>query len=190
VPKPRTASASHPLVAIGSRNPAKTLGVRNVFSSFIPRSTFVEVDASSVVRAQPIGLGEVLEGASKRARFVLSEAEADFGVGIEAGILSIGPHEHINLQIAFIVDRKGGSGLGLSSGFLIPESFVRRMKKEGMELDRYSHELTGAEKISEEEGIVYHLTNGRMSRLQMTEQSVSMALVPWLNRETYGMSSL
>lgn len=190
MPKPRRPSVGHPLVAIGSHNPAKTLGVRNVFSSFLHGSRFVEVDASSVVRAQPIGLGEVLEGASKRARFALSEAKADFGVGVEAGILPIAPHEHINLQIAFIVDRNGASGLGLSSGFLIPESFVRRMEEEGMELDRYSHELTRAEKISEEEGIVYHLTNGRISRLQMTEQSVSMALVPWLNSETYGLGPL
>ena len=64
------------------------------------------------------------------------------------------------------------------------------MEKEGVELDRYSHELTRAEKISEEEGIVYHLTKGRISRLQMTEQCVSMALVPWLNGETYGTSGL
>ena len=190
MPKPRRASAGHPLVAIGSRNPAKTLGVKNVFSSFLRGSRFVEVDASSVVRAQPIGLVEVLEGASKRARFALSEAKADFGVGVEAGILTITAHEHINLQIAFIVDRKGSSGLGFSSGFLIPESFVRRIEKEGVELDEYSHELTRAEKISEEEGIVYHLTNGRISRLQMTEQSVSMALVPWLNSETYGTGGL
>ncbi len=60
------------------------------------------------------------------------------------------------------------------------------MRKEGMELDRYSHELTGAERITEEEGIVYHVSKGRVSRLQMTEQCVSMALIPWLNKKAYG----
>jgi inosine/xanthosine triphosphatase len=189
LPRQRSAAA-RPLVAIGSHNRAKTLGVRNVFSAIFPGSEFIEVDASSVVRAQPMGLDEVLQGASKRASFSLSEAKADFGVGVEAGILSVTPRGHVNLQIAFIVDRKGNSGLGFSSGFLIPESFVRRMEVEGNELDRYSHELTGAKKITEEEGIVYHLTGGRMSRLQMTEQSVSMALVPWLNRGTYGVTRL
>jgi len=186
VPKKRTASHNHALVAICSRNPAKTLGVRKVFLSFVHGPRFVEVDASTVARRQPIGLAEVLNGASKRARFALSEAGADFGVGVEAGLVPIARHKYINLQIAFIVDRHGDSGVGLSAGFLIPEHLVRRMKKERRELDRYSHELTRAEKISEEEGIVYHLTRGRISRLQMTEQSVSMALVPWLSSETYG----
>ena len=189
MPKPRRPHTG-PLVAIGSRNPAKTLGVKKVFSAFFRGARFVEVDASSVVRAQPVGIDQVLGGASKRARFALAEAGADFGVGVEAGILSVGRRRHVNLQIAFIVDREGNSGLGFSSGFLIPEPFVRRMAREGMELDRYSHELTRAEKISKEEGIVYHLTEGRVSRLQMTEQGVSMALVPWLNAETYGVRGL
>ena len=182
-----TATATQPLVAIGSRNPAKTLGVKNVFSAIFSDSRFVEIDASRVVKSQPMGLGEVAKGASKRASFAIAEAGADFGVGVEAGLIAVAPQEHVNLQVAYIVDKNGNSGLGLSSGFQIPRSFVKRMQKEGMELNRYSHELTRAEKISQEEGVVYHLTGGRTSRLQMTEQSVSMALVPWLNREAYSM---
>jgi inosine/xanthosine triphosphatase len=177
-----------PLVAIGSMNPAKTKGVRNVFRAFFPGCRFVEVGTSSVARAQPMGLEQVLSGASKRAEFALSNTAASFGVGVEAGIISIAPHRHINLQIAVIVDNEGRSGTGLSCGFLIPEGFIRRMRAEGMELDSYSHELTGAEKIAEEEGIVYHVSKGRVSRLQMTEQCASMALIPWLNRRAYGFS--
>lgn len=175
------------LVAIGSRNPAKTKGVRNVFQNFFPRCEFVEVDTTSVVRSQPIGLRQVLAGASKRAKFALSRSSADYGVGVEAGILSISGRGHINLQIAVIVDGEGRSGIGLSCGFLIPYRFIERMRKEGMELDTYSHELTGAERISDEEGIVYHVSKGRVSRLQMTEQCVSMALIPWLNKKAYGL---
>ena len=160
--------------------------MRSVFPAFFPGCTFVEVDTSSVVRAQPIGMDQVLSGASKRAKFALSESSGDFGVGVEAGILSIGPREHINLQIAAIVDAEGRSGTGFSCGFLIPDGFIKRMRKEGMELDRYSHELTGARRISEEEGIVFHVSRGMVSRLQMTEQCVGMALIPWLNKKAYG----
>ena len=180
-------SSVHPLVAIGSRNPAKTNGVKAVFSQFFPDCRFIGVDTSSVVRAQPVGMDQMLAGASKRAEFALAHTAAYFGVGIEAGILPIAPRRHVNLQVAVIVDNDGHSGMGLSCGFLIPEGFVRRMRKEGMELDRYSHELTGAERIREEEGIVYHVSRGRVSRLQMTEQCVSMALIPWLNKKAYGL---
>lgn len=174
-----------PLVAIGSRNPAKTTGAKNIFQAYFPDCRFAEVDTRTVARAQPMGMAQVSEGALTRARFALEEAKADFGVGVEAGIITMPTGESVNLQIAVIVDRQGHSGLGLSSGFVIPASFMKRMREEDKELDLYSHELTRAEKITEEEGIVYHLTKTRMSRLQMTEQSVSMALIPWLNRKAY-----
>jgi len=183
---PQKRAGSHPLVAICSLNPAKTRGVRNVFSSFFGGTRFVEVDSSGVARAQPIGLAQVLEGATKRAKFALSEAGADYGVGVEAGLLRVARRTHINLQIAVIVDREGRLGVGLSSGFPIPEALVGRMKREGLELDQYIRELVRKDRVEKEEGIVYHLTMGRMSRIHMTEQSVTMALVPWLNRETYG----
>lgn len=184
VPRPR--GTSRPLVAIGSRNRAKTLGTMKAFSAFFSRPRFVEVDASSVTRAQPIGVGQILQGASKRATLALSESKADFAVGVEAGLLLAGD-EHVNLQVAVVIDRHGNTGIGFSSGFLIPQSFVRKLREEGVELDAYSHEITGAKKITEEEGIVYHITRGSVSRLQMTEQCVGMALIPWLNREAYGL---
>ncbi len=175
-----------PLVAIGSRNPAKTKGVRKVFPQFFPGCRFIEVETSSAVRAQPVGMEQLLSGASSRAEFALSHTAAYFGVGVEAGILTIAPQQHINLQAAFVVDNEGRSGTGLSCGFLIPDAFFKRMQNEGKELDAYSRELTGAEKIREEEGIVYHVSRGTVSRLQMTEQCVSMALIPWLNSRAYG----
>ena len=46
----------------------------------------------------------------------------------------------------------------------------------------------GAKKVREEEGIVYRLSGGRLSRAEMTEQCVSMALIPWLNVKLYGFA--
>jgi inosine/xanthosine triphosphatase len=177
-----------PVVAIGSKNPAKTKGTHNAFLSVFEDCRFVDVDTRTVSRAQPMGLDQVAEGAAVRAKFALAESRADFGVGIEAGIATLTDGGGVNLQVAFIVDRRGRSGIGFSSGFMIPESLLKRMRDESAELDSYSHELTRAEKITEEEGIVYHLTRGRTSRMQMTEQCVAMALIPWLNQETYGPS--
>lgn len=175
------------LVAIGSLNPAKTLGVRRVFSSFFYNCRFVEVSASSIVKVQPVGMDEVLRGATERARFAMSQSRADFGVGVEAGLLPVTPGQHINLQVAVILDNKGHSGVGFSCGFLIPEPFVGKMTRDGAELDTYARELTGASKVREEDGIVFHLTKGSVSRVEMTDQCVRMALVPWLNRNQYGL---
>ena len=182
---------ARPLVAVGSTNPAKTLGVKKAFSILSPRIQIKEVDTTSLVRSQPLTLEETVEGAQVRAVFALESARPDFGVGVEAGLVEMGkgwPGRHLNLQIAAIVDSGGHLSFGCSSGFPIPERFVEKLKEDNEELDRYTHELAGARKVREEEGIVYHLSKRRLSRLEMTEQCVSMALIPWLNSKLYGFA--
>lgn len=56
-----------------------------------------------------------------------------------------------------------------------------------MELDRFAHELTGAKKVTEKEGVIYRLSKRKLSRVEMTEQCVSMALIPWLNKGVFGL---
>ena len=67
-------------------------------------------------------------------------------------------------------------------------SDLEKLKKTREELDRYTHELVGAKKVREEEGVVYRLSGRRLSRVEMTEQCVSMALIPWLNAKLYGFA--
>jgi inosine/xanthosine triphosphatase len=185
---------------MGSRNPAKTTGIRNAFASFFPsaagagasqeRFRFVEVDATVVTRnkSQPLGFAETMSGAKARARHAIGSARADLGVGVEAGILS--PRQgQLNLQLAVIVDGRGKFSVGSSAGFMLPDRFVGRIRSESKELDSYAHELTGAPRVEEVDGVIYHLSQTRISRVQMTEQCVSMALVPWLNPGLYGLSS-
>jgi non-canonical (house-cleaning) NTP pyrophosphatase len=217
------------VVAIGSKNPAKSLGTRNAFSRFFRRVEVKGVDVSSQVRVQPMNLLETLAGARARAVNALrslegDEGRIDFGVGVEAGIMAlrvagtapsaaaaaasvipgadIGEEgtegqeeeeegtESLNLQLAAITDSTGRIHYGCSSGFPLPPQVVSRMRRDGRELDAYAHELTGAPKIREEEGIIYHLSKGNLSRVEMTEQCVSMALLPWVNRKAYGLRPL
>ncbi len=181
----------HAVVAVGSTNAAKTAGVKMAFSPLFRKVELRKVDAASLVRAQPIGLDETAEGAQERAIFALESARPDFGVGVEAGLIELGkdwPGHHLNLQVAAIVDSKGHLSFGCSSGFAIPTRFVERLKQGREELDSYTHELVGAKKVREEEGIVYRLSGRRVSRVEMTEQCVSMALLPWLNAKLYGFA--
>jgi inosine/xanthosine triphosphatase len=173
------------VVAIGSKNPAKTLGTKKAFSRFFPDVEFKEVDTTSSVQAQPLTLDETIQGALERAKLALRHSDrVDFGVGIEAGLVAF-ENEHLNMQVAAIMDRRGRFTLGSSSGFMVPGLVVRQMQVGGVELDRFAKGLTDTEKVREEDGVVYHLTKGTISRLDMTEQCVEMALVPWLNRDIY-----
>ncbi len=175
------------LVAVGSTNLAKVQGASRVLANLLPDAKVVSIDTSSVARLQPMGFDQILHGAVDRARFAVSSANADLGVGIEAGIFAVSSDVgHLNLQLAAIVDKEDHLSVGSSAGFPLPPLFVEKMLEEGKELDRYSRELTGTD-VREEDGIVYHLTKGYMSRVEMTEQCVSAALVPWLNRQLYGI---
>jgi len=107
---------------------------------------------------------------------------------VEAGLVELAEGFFLNVQIAAIVDTKGRLSYGCSSGFPIPTRFVERLMQSREELDRYTHELIGATKVREEHGIVYRLSGGRLSRVEMTEQCVSMALIPWLNGKLYGFA--
>jgi inosine/xanthosine triphosphatase len=110
---------------------------------------------------------------------------------VEAGLVELGkgwPGRYLNVQVAAVVDSSGRLSFGSSSGFPIPAKFVKKLRQNREELDRYTHELVGNKKVREEEGIVYHLSKKRLSRVQMTEQCVSMALIPWLNGKLYGFT--
>ena len=178
-------------IAVGSTNPAKMKGARLAFSRLFRDVVLKEVDTTSFVKAQPLSLEETMEGAEERAVFAFESARPDFGVGVEAGLVQLGkgwPGHYLNLQIAAVVDHAGNLSFGCSSGFPIPASFVAKLKQNREELDHYTHELTGAREVREEHGIVYHLSGRRLSRVEMTEQCVSMALIPWQNAKLYGFA--
>ena len=182
---PRSVPSGHIVVAIGSKNPAKISGTKKAFSRFFPAAEFRDVDTTSSVQAQPLTLDETINGALARAKLGLKVSnEVDFGVGIEAGLVTFG-EEHINMQVAAIMDRRGRVTFGSSSGFMVPGMVVQQMQIRGLELDHFAKGLTDADRVREEDGVVYHLTKGTVSRIDMTEQCVGMALVPWLNRDIY-----
>jgi inosine/xanthosine triphosphatase len=187
------ASTKSVVVAIGSKNRAKVEGVRRAFTQLFPRAEFRKLDLTKHVKIQPMGLEETVEGARLRAEFAIEEEDADYGVGVEAGIIKLAEGEDgqrffLNVQIAAVVDSAHRLSFGSSSGFPIPSTFVSLLEDTNAELDKFAHELTGAKEISEEEGVVYHLSKGSLSRVDMTQQCVSMALIPWLNRKLYGFT--
>ena len=173
------------MVAAGTKNPAKVEGIMRAFVRYFPGATFKTVDAGGVTRAQPLGLDQMVQGAVARARFARSKLRADFGVGVEAGIFQIGK-AYFDHQQAAVVDRRGRVSLGHSAGYQLPGGAVRRMIKEGTELERYAETLSGVKAVGDKGGLVDYLTNGAVTRAQLTEQCVVMALAPRLHRKVYG----
>lgn len=173
------------IVALGTKNPAKVEGIRRAFSKYFPDVELRTVDSSSVAKAQPRGLEEMTSGAAARARFALSKAGGDFGVGVEAGIFTIG-ELYFDDQQAAIVDSSGKVSFGHSAGYMLPKDEMERMFSQGKELERWAEALSGIREVGDKGGLISHLTRGKMTRTDLTEQCVTTALIPWLHRDVYG----
>ena len=173
------------IVAVGTKNPAKVKGVGDAFSKYFADVEVRAVDSSSVSKAQPKGLDEMTAGATARARYSLSKAGGDFGVGVEAGIFTIG-EIYFDNQVAAIVDKEGKVSLGHSAGYMLPREAMERLFRDGRELERWAEEVSGIAEVGDKGGLIKHLTKGRMTRTDLTEQCVVTALIPWLHRDVYG----
>jgi inosine/xanthosine triphosphatase len=172
-------------VSAGTKNPAKLDGIRAAFSAYFPGVELTPLDASSVAKAQPRGLEEMTAGATARAKFALSKAGGDFGVGVEAGVFTIGG-VYFDNQVAAIAGQTGKVSLGHSAGYSLPADAMEKLFAEGKELERWAESISGINEIGDKGGLIQHLTKGKMTRTELTEQCVLTALIPWLHRDVYG----
>jgi len=172
------------IIAVGTKNPAKVEGVRRAFAKHFPSIEIKTIDSSSVTKAQPIGLDQMMEGAASRAKFAISKLGGDFGVGVEAGIFLLG-ETYFDHQQAAIVNAAGKVSLGHSAGYPLPRKTVDAIIKEGKELERWAEKASGIGQIGDKGGLVHYLTKGVMTRTDLTEQCVLMALIPFLHKDIY-----
>ncbi len=175
-------------VALGSENPMKKRAAEKVFSAYFDASVIM-VPVSTGLSPQPVGLGELVRGAALRAVNAMKSLDkADFGVGIEAGLLEfISSTGFIEVQVAVIVGKDGRASVGLSQGFELPPWIVSKMLQ-GIELSSASGIERGSRDIGESIGYIGVKTWGWVTRQDLTEQALLMALVPWLEGATWLVS--
>ena len=94
---------------------------------------------------------------------------------------------YIDLQWCAIADREGKITLGCSPGFELPPTIVRGVLEGKGEVGSLFEEAFNVKRIGETIGAVGFLSRGLLDRAEITEQAVLMALIPRINRETYGL---
>jgi len=169
-------------VAVGSRNTTKVAAVEEVFSKVFGRFEIVSVVADSGVSPQPLGF-DTLKGAENRARNALEGSGADYGVGIEGGLIELGGRWY-NLGCVAVIDREGFMGTGTSGWFELPPSFLRKIRK-GEELAEVLDDFLGREDVGRTEGAVGVFTGNRVTRKDLYVHGLHMALIPLLNKSIW-----
>lgn len=175
-------------VAVGSKNPAKIKATRNILSKIyvkIPLKIY-SVKVDSRVSSQPMG-NKTIRGAVNRAKEAILTGKADLGIGIEAGLFKF-PYTltgYVDIQWCAITDLQGRVTVGCNAGFEYPKSIIDRVLNEEKEIGEVMDEATGIKNLGEKFGAIGILSKRHLSRVQLTEQAILMAMIPRLNEKKY-----
>jgi inosine/xanthosine triphosphatase len=171
-------------IAIGSTNPVKVRAVRNVLRKIYPRAEFVALDVPSGVPGQPRGDRQTRRGAVNRARAAREGARADWGVGLEGGIVQ---NEYGTMTCAWcaIADRAGRVGIGGSTNMLLPEEVAERVQR-GDELGDAMDAFANIRGVKRKMGAIGVLTKGLSDRRRAYEYIIKLAVARFLWKDKYG----
>ena len=170
------------LVAVGSMNPVKVGAARATIARLAPHARINGIAVESGVSDQPWGDDETIRGALARAHAARTALDADWGVGIEGGVIATADGGVRTCAWAAIVTRDGRVGVGGSLSLELPAR-VAELVREGMELGHAMDAVTGTRDVKRGLGAVGVLTRGLVTRQGAYETLVAYALVPLLQAD-------
>ncbi|MEA3200652.1 MAG: inosine/xanthosine triphosphatase [Thermoplasmata archaeon] len=171
-------------VAVGSENPVKVEATRLAAARLFGEADVRGFAVATGVPEQPFE-HDTWKGALHRAREALVLwPEADFGVGIEAGLFRL-EQGLMDVQACAVADRMGRVTYGHGPGFAHPPH-VDEQVRAGRSVGDALGALSGEPDIGRKEGAVGWLSRGHVTRTALTEPAVLMAFLPRLRPELYG----
>ncbi|MGI5828024.1 MAG: inosine/xanthosine triphosphatase [Patescibacteria group bacterium] len=161
-------------IVIGSDNPVKIEAVRKALSKVFARATFMGIAVPSGVSDQPMSEAETRKGAYNRAVRALKKTGADYGVGLEGGVMETEVGLMSSAWCA-IVSKDGLISYGGGMHFHLPEKIASEIRQ-GAELGPLMDKLTGRKNVKKHGGAVEVFTNGLLTRQKAYERLVELAV--------------
>lgn len=181
-------SAWHMLIAVGSLSKVKYNATLGAVQRLGIECDVRSVSIGSGVSRQPVGI-ESLIGARNRARGAQETTDADFGVGLEGGLLGLLGSYYIG-AVCCVVNRQAEEGVSTTPLWLAPDGLVKRLES-GIELGDVMDEVTNSEGTKHSLGAVGILTGGKLTRTHAYEDAVVLALSRFVRPEVFSkLSSL
>lgn len=168
---------------MGSTGPAKVRAVELVFAEVFPELAVRGASVPSGVPEQPIGVAQTRRGAMNRAWAALREPGATWGLGLEGGVRFTRQGE--GWLFGIVAAGHGGAIHHTRSAELrLPDHVAARIRS-GEELGPLMDDLLGTVDIKKGAGTVGAFTLGLVTRPQVWQQAVALALAPLLTPELY-----
>ena len=174
------------VIAVGTTNESKLIGVSRAWHLYAS-ARIVAVDVKTSIPYQPLSWYHTFKGSVERARRAFESVDnADYGVGVEAGLLpSPMPSGYMEVQVAVIIDSDYNVSVGMSSAFEIPYIMLKDVLG-GKELGVVAENFFPRKNIREKQGVIGLLTSGVITRADLSYQAVLNALLPRINQKQYG----
>ncbi len=170
-------------IAVGTDNPIKARAVRNVMRKVFPGAEVVSLKVGTGMPSQPVGDAETRQGAMNRAHAARIATKADWGIGIEGGVIET---EVGMMTCAWcaIEDRSGRVGIGGSTNMLLPDAVATKLRAGG-ELGPTMDDFTGIRNVKKKMGAIGVLTRGLTDLRRSYEFIIKLALVKFLWKDKY-----
>lgn len=167
-------------VLIASLNPAKINAVKTAFLAVFKEDHFEfnGISVASDVADQPMSSDETLLGAKNRVRNAKAAQQADFYVGIEAGL------EGDSTFAWMIIESNGVTGQSRSASLMLPPEVIVQLSPTN-ELGDVMDATFGTQNIKQQGGAIALLTNGELTRSSVYHQALILALIPFINSERF-----
>lgn len=163
-------------IIVGSTNPVKVAAAKQAFEAVWPDETFeaegVKVDSG--VSDQPMSFDETIRGAKNRARAAMLLKQADFAVGLEAGLEQYADGWFESGWVA-VLDADGSFGTGSSALMPISEKLMAGIR-DGRELGDVVDELTNRTNVKHQEGLFGLISSGTITRTSAFKDATVLAL--------------
>jgi len=181
-------------LAVGSSNPVKKNAVRLANQKYYENFELYNINVDSEVPDQPIGFDQILKGAYNRAEKALiylkeklKLTSPNFGIGIEAGLskIPIAETNFMDFQFCIIMDEQKEITIGSGIAFEYPESVIKKVFSENLEIGYIMGDLAHNKNLKREEGAIGYLSRNTLKRIDILREAVICALLPRLNSELY-----
>lgn len=172
-------------IAIGSKNPTKVSAVERAAKKVWPDENIevVSIEVPHGTNVQPKNEDETIEGATTRAKLALKKAEADFGIGIEGGIIDM-EHGMFISGWAVIVNKEGKIGIAGTGRTMLPEIIAKKVRN-GEELGPIASKHFNIDNLKQKSGVIGILTNNLITRTLAEETEVINAFSRFVHPEYY-----
>lgn len=171
-------------VVVGSQNPVKVEASGQAFRLFFDDVQILPVSVESKVKAFPTSQAETVHGAMNRVRAAAAaQPEAEFAVGIEAGIIPFQRRRFV--QAYAVVLHEGQLGLGASAALELPLNVLELIDPTSDASKDIVDTIFGRKNVFQNEGAFGVLTKGRLTRTTVIRDAVICALARFLNPQYY-----